>query len=86
MLVNLKVKPYNGDYVLASRWSDASLNDPWCVGYVYSVRTVNGVEMYMLHESSRWWHKAVVITKEQGEARLRVGKEFDKVEETSNAY
>jgi len=61
------IKP--GEYVFASRYSDADPGDPWCVGYVTDVRVKAGY-LIIGEYSTRGWRHARRITAEQGQRIL----------------
>ena len=45
----MKIKKVNlGDYVLASKWSDGKLGDPWAIGFVSEIGEVNGKPRYLI--------------------------------------
>ena len=67
-----------GDYVLASQWSDADLNDPWRVGYLCQIiYTWNRPPCYVVGEAdgtkkdAREYRYVRPITAEEAAARLR---------------
>lgn len=60
-----------GDYVHASRWSDQSPNDPWCVGHVTEVgKNFDKPFVVVGKFSGRSWPNAVKITGEEGKRLL----------------
>ncbi len=57
-----------GDYVFASRWSDADPDDPWIVGYVATVTCESISVKTDVKVSNRRWRNAIKISPEVGKA------------------
>ena len=62
--------PKIGDYCLFSRWSDADMNDPWCVGYLDGIEVHNGIPYYSPKDKTRSYKHCVKITAQQGRDRI----------------
>ena len=74
-----KSKVTAGDYVIASRWSDMTPNDPWYVGFVENVDIVNKKLRYLLN--GRRYRYAKNISKEEGFLIVKKykGVDFEKI-------
>lgn len=72
-----------GDYVLATKWSDGKLADPWAIGFVSEIVEIYGKPRYMIsHENgdliSRTAHRrAERITPFVGAELIRLSEEYD---------
>lgn len=79
MSKNIKV----GDYVLASRWSDGKLDEPWAVGFIEEIAEAHGKPRYYVGHgngeliSMSPYRRAERITPFVGSELLRRNKEQD---------
>lgn len=64
-------RPKLGEYVLATRWGDKDLNDPWYVGHVVGVLEHARGMGYYLEGSERQWKHVFRISKDEGAEWLK---------------
>ncbi|MBX9636679.1 MAG: hypothetical protein K2Q45_03920 [Nitrosomonas sp.] len=64
---------HEGDYVLATRWMDASPHDPWYVGFVEKVDHERRAVKFVA-TGERWFSNVCLLTQEEGDAIIKKAK------------
>ena len=69
--------PQKGDYVLATKFEDGDVCDPWYVGFYKEYN--EELKLHIVEGSERGYRRCELITKEQGVGILKAGAELEDI-------